>query len=103
MPEGFISARDVYSSLGYTQWRNFRSVVRRAQNLIRNGVRLGTIIEDTRLVSIGSGAKRRVLDYLMDVDAFEIVRELASSFKLNRLYSARNETALLGLQKSTAN
>lgn len=92
-----ISARDVYTSLGYVDWRNFRGVIKRAENLISNGKRIGFISETTKLINIGSGAKREIADYLMDKDAFQVVAELASSYKLNSFFGVRNETAVLSL------
>ncbi len=92
-----ISARDICASLGYVDWRNFRGVIKRAENLIRNGKRIGFISETTKLTNIGSGAKREIADYLLDKDAFQVVVELASSYKLNRFFGVRNETAVLSL------
>jgi hypothetical protein len=92
-----ISARDIYSPLGYVDWRNFRGVVERARNLIQNGERTGSIMESTRLVAIGKGARRSVPDYSMDKRAFQLVTKLAASYKLNRCFGTRNETAILSM------
>jgi very-short-patch-repair endonuclease len=94
---GMILARDIFEELGYLKWSNFLGVVRRANQLISNGLSKGTIKETTRRVQIGSGAYRKIIDYELDSDAADTVKIMASSFKLNGHFFGRNETAILHL------
>lgn len=103
IPESVLS-RDIYESLGYKRWENFAGLISRAKNMIANGIADGNITEQTREVAIGSGAIRAVDDHLLDWQAYELVKLLASSFKMNGHHISRNETAILGLiQKWCAN
>jgi DNA-damage-inducible protein D len=90
-------ARDLQELLGYAKWENFDGVVRRAMQLVENGSALGQLLESNRLISIGSGAKRRVVDYKLDRSAVELLQLLSTSFKLNGFFLARNESIILGL------
>jgi very-short-patch-repair endonuclease len=92
-----VLARDIFEELGYLKWSNFVGVVRRANQLILNGLSKGTIEETTRRVQIGSGAYREIIDYKLDRDAADTVKMMASSFKLNGHFLGRNETAILYL------
>ena len=62
----YWSARELAPLLGYTKWQNFDGVVRRAQNLIRTGAAVGVIDESWKAVTTGSGAIRRIVDYVVD-------------------------------------
>ena len=96
---GLVRARAIYVDMGYVQWRRFDGLVGRARNLIANGEAMGLIKCTTTQVAIGSGAIRRVRDYLMDEQAVELVSKLSSSMKLNGYYHIRNECVILGLLK----
>ena len=93
----YWSARDLGPLLGYTRWQNYERLVQRALNLIKTGAASGKIVETGRKVVIGYGAVRQVLDYQLDRDAVKLLKELASSYKLTKHYSIRNETVLLAL------
>ncbi len=58
------SARDLARVLGYTNYRNFVRVIRKAEMACQNsGQEVGNHFVDTdQMVDIGSGAKRRILD-----------------------------------------
>lgn len=90
-------ARDLQQLLGYAKWENFDGVVRRTLQLVNNGSALGQLIVSSRLISIGRGAKRRVVDYKLDRNAVELLQLLSTSFKLNGFFIARNESVILGL------
>ena len=94
-----ISARDVYREYGYARWENFANLIKRAQNLIESGERLGRITETRKPVTTGFGAVRQIVDYLLDDTAAILVGELASSVKLTGHFHIRNETVLLGLAR----
>lgn len=94
-----VFARDIYRGLGYVEWRNFSGLVDRAKNMIANGVAVGEIINTSRSVGIGSGSFRIIDDYELDVSAYDLVKLLAQSFKLNGHHIARNETIILGMVK----
>ena len=60
----FWFARDLQTLLGYTQWRNFLSVMAKAKTACGNS---GHAVDDhfadvSKMVSLGSGAKRKVKD-----------------------------------------
>ena len=63
---GLVRARAIYVDMGYVRWRRFDGLVGRARNLIANGEAMGVIKCTTTQVAIGSGAIRRVRDYLLD-------------------------------------
>lgn len=96
---GLVRARAIYVEMGYVQWRRFDGLVGRARHLIANGEAMGVIKCTTMQVAIGSGAIRRVRDYLLDEKAVELVTKLSSSVKLNGYYHIRNECVILGLLK----
>ncbi|MDM8524908.1 hypothetical protein QUF80_16180 [Desulfococcaceae bacterium HSG8] len=50
-------------------------------------------------VEIGSGAKRNIINYMLDENAFKLVQELATSYKLHKHFSIRCETVVLSLVK----
>lgn len=96
---GLKSARAIFQELGYAEWRNFHGVIKRAIALIDNGLESGKITPISKEVLIGFGAKRVIKDYLMDQNAFALIKALSSAYKLNKSFLIRNETALLGLLK----
>ena len=91
----YWSARDIMPSLGYIQWRNFAGVIERAIGIIKHKHLKGKIVKTSAIVEIGSGAKREIIDYLIDIDGLSLLNELCSSYKLNNFYSIRNETVVL--------
>ena len=93
----FWLARDLQELLGYVKWENFEGVILRAFQLIKNGSSYGELIHCSRLVTIGSGARRQVVDYKLDRSAVELIQLLSTSFKLNGYFLARNESVVLGL------
>jgi very-short-patch-repair endonuclease len=99
----YWSARSLGPLLGYTKWQNYERLVQRALNLIRTGAASGRIVETGRRIVIGKGAVREVLDYQLDNDALNLLKELASSYKLTKHYSVRNETVLLTLLEKYCN
>jgi very-short-patch-repair endonuclease len=93
----YWSARDLAPLLGYSNWQNFDGLVRRAQNLIKNGAAAGVIRDSWKTVTAGYGATRRIVDYSVDREAVDLLKDLASSYKLTKHYCTRNETVLLTL------
>ncbi|HEY8668277.1 MAG TPA: BRO family protein [Tepidisphaeraceae bacterium] len=63
----FWLARELQDVLGYDRWENFAKVVDRAQVACRNaGFEPGDhFLEATKMVDLGSGAKREVADFLL--------------------------------------
>jgi DNA-damage-inducible protein D len=63
----YWSARDLSKVLGYTDYRNFVRVIRKAEMACQNsGQEAGDhFVDVTDMVEIGSGAKRRVADVYM--------------------------------------
>lgn len=64
----FWFARDLQGMLGYATWRNFETVVEKAQSACHNA---GYAIEDhfarvSKMVGIGSGAEREIDDYALN-------------------------------------
>lgn len=94
-----ISARGLCSTMGYSEWRNFDRVVEKAKQLIASGICDGVINDTTLEVSLGSGAIRKVRDYLVDDKGMETILSLCASKLRNDRPQARNETALLALVK----
>lgn len=61
------SARDLMVLLGYTQWRNFESAVKKAMQSCESSERPAKdhFAKVSKMVSIGSGAERQVDDYIL--------------------------------------
>lgn len=93
----YWSARDIMHCLGYKKWVNFAGVIERAISITKHNHVGGRIIKTFAVVEIGSGAKRKIIDYLIDKEGLILLNELCSSFKLNNFYSMRNETIVLQL------
>lgn len=58
----FWSARDLMEAMDYAEWRKFEGAIRRAWSSAENR---GTdhIVPSDKMVQLGSGAQRRVIDY----------------------------------------
>jgi len=93
----YWSARNLMPHFGYVQWRNFSGVIKRAISLIKHKHFNGRIVKTNTIVVVGYGAKRKITDYLIDIEGVSLLSELCSSFKLNNFYSIRNETVVLQL------
>lgn len=93
----FWFARDIQHLLGYAEWRNFQNLIFRAKNIILHKHSKGIIRKTKREVEIGSGAKRKIIDFEFDKHAFLVIKELSNSYKLNNYFSIRNETIVLQL------
>ena len=61
----FWSARDLQMILGYAEWRNFADVVEKAKiACLESGqIMENHFVEANKMVSLGSGARRKVKDY----------------------------------------
>jgi very-short-patch-repair endonuclease len=93
------TARGLYKKLGYDRWENFNNLVKRAANLICNGVERGVITKIKFPANIGGGATRYLTDYEFDANALDLIKRLANGFKINNCFSTTNETTLLQLLK----
>lgn len=98
-----FTARKVCDQLGYDRWENFHNLILRAQNLINNGEHRGEIRQTVKQVSLGKGATREIIDYCFDENAFDLINNLSTSYKVNSFYSIRNETTMLTLLKKYCN
>lgn len=60
-------ARDIMPLLGYTDWKNFIKIIEKAMQACEtNGIPISNHFSDAgKMVSIGSGARREVKDYLL--------------------------------------
>lgn len=92
-------ARELQIECGYAKWERFHGVLLRADNIIRNGFRDGSITKCEKMSCLGSGAIRRIIDYLVDEGAENLIKELCLSYKINGSYCIRNEAATLSLLK----
>jgi hypothetical protein len=95
----FYSARELYKNSGYARWENFENLVKRAENLIKNGVKKGIIEHSKKGIKLGGDAIRQVKDYTLDNMAYNLINELSCSYKLNNCYIFRNETSCLLMVK----
>ncbi len=99
----YYSAREIYKKLRYSRWEKFERLIRRSLNLIKNNLKEGYIRKTQIEVFIGSGAKRKITDYLLDEKAFNLVCEMVNSYKLNKSHLLRNETLVLSQLKKYCN
>ena len=60
-------ARDLMPLLGYSRWENFETAIKRAITACENsGIATENHFRDvTKMVSLGSGAKRKITDYML--------------------------------------
>ena len=79
----FWSARDLAKVLGYTDYRNFVKVIRKAEVACENSGQLAAdhFVEANEMVGIGSGAKRKVKDVYMSRYACYLVVQNADPAK----------------------
>jgi len=63
----YWTARELQSKLGYDTWENFHSLIKRAmESCEESGVPVGQHFrETTKMVPVGSGASRSVVDYFL--------------------------------------
>lgn len=63
----FWYARELSSTLEYTEWRNFNKVIERAMLACQNsGFSVSDhFVEVNKMVTLGSGSKRKVKDYML--------------------------------------
>ena len=64
--------------------------------MIRCGTHRGEIVQTHKSVEIGSGAKRKIIDYLIDDDALELIKQLSYNKTIGEI-AVRNEVVLLTL------
>jgi DNA-damage-inducible protein D len=71
----YWSARDLMGVLAYSEWRNFSEVVEKAKEACSNSGNLiaNHFVESNEMVSVGSGAKRKIDDWKMSVLACYLV------------------------------
>ena len=60
----FWYARDLQVLLGYSEWRNFLSVIEKARDACRSskGQELDHFVDVNKMVPLGSGSKRQIED-----------------------------------------
>lgn len=85
--------------IGYADWRNFRSVIQRAKNILSSGTCQGVIKDCTSHVIIGSGGRREIPDFELDRAAVNLVLSLAGIMKPCCSSPVRNKTVVLSLVK----
>ena len=63
----FWYARDLQALLGYTEWRNFEVAISRAMITLQTtkAADQNHFVEVNKMVELGSGAKRRIKDYML--------------------------------------
>lgn len=91
------SARSLYKEVGYCKWDKFHLVVKKAIQLINNGLQKGNIKESHVEIKIGSGAVRKIIDYTIDEDGLILIYNLCSKHKIVNVKEIRNETQILRL------
>ncbi len=68
-PDGveFWYARDLQNMLGYTEWRNFETVLEKAKIACRisNGDDLDHFVDVNKMVPLGSGSQREIRDVML--------------------------------------
>lgn len=63
----FWYARDLMKLLGYTEWRNFEKTILRSIESCKSSEieHLDHFVEVNKMVSLGSGSKRKIKDYML--------------------------------------
>ena len=79
----FWSARDLQMILGYAQWRRFEEVIEKAKYACQNSSQAveNHFAEVGKMVSLGSGARRKVKDYHLSRYACYLVVQNGDSSK----------------------
>ena len=79
----YWSARDLYKVLGYTNWRNFKIAIDKAQIACANSNQDIADHFDTsiKLIDVGKGAQRRIEDYSLSRYACYLIIENADPSK----------------------
>ena len=80
----FWYARDLQKQLGYKRWENFIEAIKKAMTSCKNA---GITVEDhfrkvTKMVVLGSGAKRKVQDYMLTRYACYLIAQNGDSKKV---------------------
>lgn len=81
--EDFWYARDLQKILNYEQWRNFLKVIEKAKEACKNS---GQFVQDhfaevSKMVELGSGAKRKIDDYELSLYACYLIVQNADPKK----------------------
>ena len=79
----FWYARDLQEQLGYTQWRNFLEVIKKAMISCESA---GISVDDhfaevSKMVTLGSGSKRKLQDYMLTRYACYLIAQNGDSKK----------------------
>jgi len=79
----FWLARDIQHLLGYTEWRNFMSVVNKAKTAceVSNHLIADHFVEVTKMVDLGSGSQREVDDLMLTRYACYLIAQNGDSRK----------------------
>jgi DNA-damage-inducible protein D len=74
------SARELQDLLGYTQWRNFSSIINKAKEACQNAGKNVTdhFADVSKMVDIGSNGQRKVEDILLTRYAYPLKRRPSS-------------------------
>ena len=80
----FWYARDLMPLLGYERWENFDKVISRAMESCQTGrvEVLDHFREATKMVTLGSGSKRSIKDYILNRKQ-ELIEELPLKISKN--------------------
>lgn len=79
----FWTARELMPLLGYSTWRNFNDVVNKAQKACLNSAQVihNHFVDISKMVSIGSGTARKIVDFKLDRYACYLIAQNGDSSK----------------------